>query len=78
MFVDFAPVPNPSAPHAIVVEEGDKPYRPDFADEVIQAARVRDATSKDGDGDEIYWIVFAEEPKRLWDFTEQALRRELQ
>ena len=75
MFVDFAPTPNPLAPCAIVVEETDKPYRPGFADEVIQTARVRDATT--ADGDEIFWVVFAEEPKRLWDFTERSLRSEL-
>lgn len=76
MYVDHAPVPNPRAPKVIVIEESDKPYTPEFVERVISTAQMRDATSIEGDGDEVFWIVFAKEPKRLWDLTEKALRRE--
>ena len=46
-------------------------------DEVIEEARDFGAVSEDGDGDEIFYIVFANEPHRVWDFTERTLRQSL-
>ena len=47
------------------------------ANEVIENARDQGAVSKDYDGDEIFWIVFTTEPRRVWDFTEKSLRSSL-
>ena len=74
MFVDHPPVPNLPAKQVIVIEEKDKSYTVLFVDQVIEKARMFDATSRDGDGDEIFWIVYANEPRRPWDMTESALR----
>ena len=77
MFVDYPPVPNLPARQVIVIEECDKPYTVLFVDQVIEKARMFDATSRDADNDEIFWIVFANEPRRPWDMTESALRSSL-
>lgn len=77
MYVDYPPVPNCPARQAIVMEEKDKPYNVLFVDQVIEKARAFDATSRDGDKDEIFWIVFANEPRRVWDMTQSALRSSL-
>lgn len=77
MFVDHPPVPNCLARQVIVIEESDKPYTVLFVDQVIEKARAFDATSRDADNDEIFWIVYANEPRRPWDMTESALRSSL-
>lgn len=77
MYVDHPPMPHLPTKQIIVIEAKDKPYTLFFVDEVIEKARMFDATSRDGDGDEIFWIVFDSEPKRPWDMTESALRSSL-
>lgn len=77
MFADYSPVPNfpPSkSGQVLVLERHDSNTD---ADDVIEEARSAGATSVDGDGDEIFWIVFAKEPRRVWDFTEASLRNTL-
>ncbi len=71
MYVDRSPVPNSKTAGVIVLEEGDKPYD---VDRIMMVAKANRATSRDGE-DTIYWIVFAHEPERLWDFTEPTLRK---
>lgn len=78
MYVDFPPQPNCPARKVIVIELTDKPYGLIFAERVIDYARANDATSIDGDREEIFWIVFEENPKRAWDMTIRALRSDLQ
>ncbi|RJQ35049.1 hypothetical protein C4556_00860 [Candidatus Parcubacteria bacterium] len=77
MFVDHPPVPNCPARQVIVIEEKDKPYTILFVDQVVEKARMFDATSRDADNDEIFWIVYGNEPRRVWDMTESALRSSL-
>ncbi len=77
MFVDHSPMPNCPARKVVVIEESDKPYTLLLVDQVIEKARGSDATSRDGDGDEIFWIVYGNEPRRVWDMTESALRSSL-
>jgi hypothetical protein len=74
MFVDHPPVPNCHARRVVVIEKSDKPYTVLFVQEVIEKARMFDATSRDADNDEIFWIVFADETRRVWYMTESALR----
>lgn len=74
MYADHAPVVNfPVRNHkgnqVIVVEGGEK------AKDVIRLAQREELTTRDADGDEIFWIVFSDEPRRVWDFTATALRR---
>jgi hypothetical protein len=76
MYTDYAPIANfPTRNHrghqVVVVEGGER------ASEVIALARKDELTSRDADGNEIFWIVFASEPNRVWDFTGRALRRTL-
>lgn len=71
MYADFPPQPNAPVSQVLVIEEGDKEIP---IDEIIEEARDAGAVSEDGDGDEIFWIVFANEPRRMWDFTERSLR----
>lgn len=74
MFVDYSPVPNfpPSeSGQVLVLERHDSDTD---TEDIIAEARSVGATSVDGDGDEIFWIVFASEPRRVWDFTESTLR----
>lgn len=69
MYGDFSPEPR-LTDRVLVIEESDF-----NADEVIETARDEGAVSaRDG---ETFWIVFAEEPRRVWDFTERCLRREM-
>ena len=79
MYEDYSPVPNVpakfGAKKVVVIEKSDKPYTLLFVDQVIEFARSWEATSHH-DG-EIFWIVFADEPRRLWDMTESALRSSL-
>jgi hypothetical protein len=77
MYFDFPPQADCPARKVVVIEDGDKPYNLIFTERVIDFARANDATSRDGDGDEIFWIVFDDQPKRAWDMTESALRSEL-
>jgi hypothetical protein len=70
MYLDHSPQPNcPSGGRVLVVEDGDEEH----VDEIIESA----PTTIDGDGDTIFWIVFANEPRRVWDFTERALHSSL-
>ncbi|MBI3442948.1 MAG: hypothetical protein HY007_04225 [Candidatus Sungbacteria bacterium] len=58
-----------------VIEESDNACDPDA---VIELARLKDAVSiSSEDGKEIFWIVSANEPRRVWDMTERALRSSL-
>ena len=67
MFGDHSPELR-LATRVLVLEDGD-----DDVEEIIQTARDEDAVSFDGD--ETFWIVFANEPRRVWDFTEKSLRQ---
>lgn len=69
MYGDHSPEPR-LTDRVLVLEDGDTD-----ADEVIEVARSEGAVSnRDG---ETFWIVFADEPRRVWDFTERSLRREM-
>lgn len=73
MYADYSPYPNsPRGVKRVLVLEGGE-----TADEVIREARFVGSTSEDCDGKETFWIIFPDEPKRLWDFTERSLRCEL-
>jgi hypothetical protein len=69
MYGDYSPEPR-LTDRVLVVEENDFD-----ADEVIEIARAEGAV-KPRDG-EIFWIVFQDSPRRVWDFTERCLRQEL-
>jgi len=80
VYTDYAPVANfiiPNRQYAplgsgcqvVVVEGGEK------AKDVIALARSYELTTRDADGHEIFWIVFASEPRRVWNFTGKALRQ---
>jgi hypothetical protein len=70
MYIDRSPVPNcQSGGKVLVIEAGDE----DHPDEIVESA----PTTIDVDGDKIYWVVFAKEPGRVWDCTEEALRSSL-
>lgn len=83
MYTDYAPVPNfvipvePNYPplgrgcQVVVVEGGEK------AKDVMRLARQEGLTTRDADGNEIFWIVFSNDPRRVWDFTGKALRQTL-
>jgi len=75
MYADYSPVPD--FPHnvekVLVLEEEDRGINPDA---VIREARLVGATNRDGDNVETFWVVFYNEPKRVWDFREQTLRGE--
>lgn len=74
MYGDHAPVANPPCEQVLVLTEDD--IRNYTAEEIIEEAYAVDAvTGDDGDDDgETFWIVFENEPRRLWDFTEKSLR----
>lgn len=77
MYTDYSPIPNfprheGIGGHKVVVIEGGEK-----AKDVMELAREEELTSRDADGNEIFWIVFASEPKRVWDFTGKALRQTL-
>lgn len=74
MYADHPPVPNCQASRVLVLEESDNPYD---VDAIIETAKRENAITQDGDGNTIYWIVFADNPKRVWDFTEKSLERSL-
>jgi hypothetical protein len=58
--------------HKVVVIEGREK-----AKDVMRLARENGLTSRDYDGNEIFWIVFEAQPKRVWDFTGKSLRQTL-
>lgn len=76
MLVDRPP-PNCPARQVIIIEEKDKPYTVLFVDQVIEKARASDATSRDADNDEIFWVVFGNEPERVCGMTDWELRSRL-
>ncbi len=78
MYVDFPPQPNCPTTKVVVIELTDKPYGLIFAERVIDLARANDATSIDGDREEIFWIVYEENPKRVIDMTKSVLKNDLQ
>ncbi|MBT6034019.1 MAG: hypothetical protein HOH01_00315, partial [Candidatus Jacksonbacteria bacterium] len=45
---------------------------------IMQEAVHHDAVSTDADGEDIYWVVFDNDPGRAWDFTEKTLRVEIE
>lgn len=69
MYLDFSPVPEIQAEQVLVIEPTDN-----NVDEVMEMATG--ASSVDGD-ETVFWVVFAEDPKRVWDMTERVLRREI-
>jgi len=76
VYTDYAPIPNFPVRNyknhqVVVVEGGEK------AKDVMRLARNEELTSRDADGNEIFWIVFANEPRRIWDFTGRAFRQTL-
>ena len=77
MYIDHNIEPNYPTSKVVVIEKGDQPYTELFTQSVIDLARSNEATSRDYDGDEIFWIVFADNAGRLWDMTERALRGDL-
>ena len=70
MYIDHSPEPH-LANRVVVLEGGES------ADEIIEFSRDHGISVEDYDGDETFWIVFADEPRRVWDFTEDALRSSL-
>lgn len=73
MYADHSPIPQLKMGRVIVIQKSDKPYGPDFAELLIDMAFENDAVT--GGGDNItFWIVYDDEPRRVWDFTERALR----
>lgn len=72
MYVDNPPFPNTPTRKVLVIEESDS-----NVDAVIEKAKECGATSKDYDGNIVFWMVFAENPRRMWDFTEESLRNSL-
>lgn len=56
--------------HGVVVVEGGEK-----AKDVLALARREGLTTHDVDGNKIFWIVFASEPRRVWDFTGKSLRQ---
>lgn len=56
--------------HGVVVVEGGEK-----AKEIIALARDNGLTTRDADGDEIFWIVFESEPHLVRDFTGKSLRK---
>tara|TARA_Y100001970_G_C14152463_1_gene813534 strand:+ start:1068 stop:1355 length:288 start_codon:yes stop_codon:yes gene_type:complete len=71
MYIDDPPYPNTPSKKVVVVG-GKKDV-----DKVIRLARQNGATTRDYDGNEVFWIVFEDKPKRIWDFTERALRKSI-
>ncbi len=70
MYLDYSPQPNcPSGGRVLVVQDGDE----EQIDEIIQSS----PTTIDDGGNKIFWIVFADKPRRVWNFTERALRASL-
>lgn len=77
MYTDYSPVPNYPRHenyrgHQVVVIEGGE-----SGSEVIRFARRNELTTINADGNEIFWIVFSNDPRQLYDFTAKALRRSL-
>ncbi len=72
MYGDFPPAQNCRAEQVLVVEDDD--LNPQ---DVIDGAYDVGAVTCNGE-DEVFWVVFAEEPRRVWDFTERSLRHEIQ
>ena len=66
MYIDNSPVPNfpPTEDNKVLVIDGGED-----AQEVMRVA----PTSIDESGKTIYWIVFADEPRRVWDFTDGTI-----
>jgi len=73
MYSDDPPELNVQASQVIVVEPGDT-----NAKLIMQEAVHHDAVSTDADGEDIYWVVFDNDPGRAWDFTEKTLRVEIE
>lgn len=76
MYVDYSPVPNfPSSlsGKVIVIEEADRDV-----EAIIQMARDGGTNSIDADGNEVFWVVFADNPRRVMDFTKKALLHSIQ
>lgn len=73
MYADHSPQPG-LVSRVLVIEEDDIDIDPD---EIMEMARDEDAVTRDGDRDEIFWIVFDDEPQRVWDFTKHSLLTQL-
>ena len=70
MYSDYSPIPNypPTEENTVLVIEGTETNK----EEAMNMARGIGATSTDPDGCEIFWVVYAQEPKRIWDMTEES------
>ena len=69
---DFFSHPLPESVRQVVyLEGGEKP------DDVVRFAREVGSTYISWGGDEIFWIVFPDNVRRAWDYTERALREDL-
>ena len=72
MYADYPPHMVPRGiEQVLVLEGGEDP------NEVIAMAREIGATHHNGDGEEIFWVVYLDDPRRAWDYTEAALRADL-
>lgn len=72
MYADHSPFPNfpRGVDKVLVLEPGDELKF--GAKKIIEEARTVGAISDVG-GQETFWIIYAAEPKRVWDFTEESL-----
>ena len=70
MYSDFPPEMNAPIQRVLVIEDGDSQYT---INEIVEEARDVGAVFEDNDGDEIFCIVFAEEPRQMWHITERSL-----
>jgi len=62
MYSDFPPVQSCPSEKVVVLEGGET------KEDVMEMARDCGAVTMDGDDDEIFWIVYANDPRRVWDF----------
>ena len=70
MYGDYPPEPC-LVERVLVIDNYDKD-----PDKVVEGARDVGAVNNNGE-DEIFFVVFAEKPRRVWDFTEKTLRQEI-
>jgi hypothetical protein len=72
VYLDDSPAVNfpPTPRNKVVVIEGGESAR-----DVIRLAKNNGLTTVDADGDQIFWIVFACEPRVVRDFTGKSVRR---
>lgn len=70
MYIDHSP--NPEITNKVlVIEDNDLGHI--SPDKAVEMARDGGATTGKG-AREIFYVVYSREPRRIWDFTERALR----